>query len=310
MNAAQKRIAALRRFAVSLTLFNLIGHLFLGFEQAYAQPLVALATAYSLELGLEAADAALNRRRPAFAGGPVALIDFLLPAHITGLATAMLLYANDQVWPLVFAVAVAIGSKHLFRLRIGSGSRHFFNPSNFGITITLLTFSWVGIAPPYHFTENLRGPLDWVLPALILASGAFLNLKLTGRIPLLLAWAGGFVAQAVVRSLLFGIYLPAALTLMTSVVLVLYTFYMVTDPATTPSSARWQVVFGAAVAAFYGLLVSMHVVFGLFFGLTITCGLRGAILYGARLLEDRRVARRAAERAITPAGGPRVVSGG
>src|SRR5262245_44594673 len=135
MDAAARRIAALRRFAIALTAFNLLGHLVFGFEQSYAQPLVALATAYGMELGLEAVDAALRRRRPAFAGGPIALVDFLLPGHITALASAMLLYANSELWPVVFAVAAAVGSKHLFRLRIGPASRHFFNPSNFGISL-------------------------------------------------------------------------------------------------------------------------------------------------------------------------------
>ncbi len=283
MDAAAKRVAALRRFAVTLTAFNLLGHLYFGFEQSYAQPLAALATAYGLELSLDLIDAGLYHRRPAFIRGPIPLIDFLLPGHITALATAMLLYANSEIWPIVFGTAVAVGSKHLFRMRVGPGTRHIFNPSNFGISLTLLAFPWVGIAPPYHFTENLHGVADWVLPALILASGGYLNARLTGRIPLLLGWTGAFVAQALLRTMLFGAYLPSALGLMTSVVFVLYTFYMVTDPATTPVSTRAQVAFGATVAGTYGLLVAFHVVFGLFFALTIVCGLRGLVTYAYRL---------------------------
>ena len=52
---------------------------------------------------------------------------------------------------------------------------------------------------------------------------------------------------------------------MTGVAFLLFTFYMVTDPATTPSTPRGQIAFGAAVAAAYGLLMAFHVVFGLFF---------------------------------------------
>jgi hypothetical protein len=65
---------------------------------------------------------------------------------------------------------------------------------------------------------------------------------------------------------------------MTGVAFILYTFYMVTDPATTPSGTRAQMVFGAAVAFTYGLLMVCHIVFGLFFALSIVCTLRGAVL--------------------------------
>jgi hypothetical protein len=44
---------------------------------------------------------------------------------------------------------------------------------------------------------------------------------------------------------------------------------MVTDPATTPERPRSQVVFGLTVAGTYGLLMAFHVVFGLFFALSL-----------------------------------------
>jgi Na+-translocating ferredoxin:NAD+ oxidoreductase RnfD subunit len=272
---ATNRLGGLRRFAVAITLLNLLGHTVLGFEQSWAQPLVALATAYSTELLLELLDAWGQQRPPRFLGGYRRLIDFLLSAHITGLAVAMLLYANDRLWPVAFAAAVAIGSKILLRVPIGMSTRHVFNPSNFGITITLLVFSWVGIAQPYQFTENLYGMADWLLPGLIVVTGSFVNARFTKRWPLIAAWLTGFMGQALLRSLLFGTPTVAPVLPMTGVAFILYTFYMVTDPATTPSTAPAQVAFGAAVAATYGLLLVLHVVFGLFFALTIVCAVRG-----------------------------------
>src|SRR5437016_12022996 len=127
------RLPALRRFAVAITLLNVLGHLVLGFEQSWAQPLVALATAYSTEILLELVGAHSDWRRPHFAGGFRPLVNFLLPAHITALAVAMLLYANDRLGPIVFATAVAIGSKVLVRVPVGDGARHCLNPSNAGI---------------------------------------------------------------------------------------------------------------------------------------------------------------------------------
>jgi Na+-translocating ferredoxin:NAD+ oxidoreductase RnfD subunit len=272
------RLGGLRRFAIAITLFNLLGHSFLGFEQSWAQPLVALATTYSVEILLEVVEAVVQKRIPHFIGGIQQFIDFLLPAHITGLAVAMLLYANEQLFPIIFASAVAIASKAIFHTAVGKTNRHFFNPSNFGITITLLLFPWVGIAPPYQFTENLSGIGDWLLPGLIVITGTFLNARFTRRLPLIAAWLIGFVMQALLRSLIFSTPLVAALVPMTGVAFILFTFYMVTDPGTTPIDPREQILFGAGVAATYGILMVSHIVFGLFFALTIVCAVRGILL--------------------------------
>lgn len=273
------RLAGLRRFAVAISLLNILGHTILGFEESWAQPLVALVTAYSLEILLEWVDAWVNRRTPGFAGSFGQLVDFLLSAHITGLAIAMLLYANDRLLLIAFATAVAIGSKAIVRAPVGNSTRHFLNPSNLGITITLLLFPWVGIAPPYQFTENLSGIGDWILPGLLIVSGSFLNARFTHRLPLIAAWLGGFAVQALLRSLVFGMPIVAGFVPMTGVAFLLFTFYMVTDPGTTPSKPLNQVIFGASVAAVYGLLMVSHIVFGFFFALTLVCTLRGLVFY-------------------------------
>lgn len=282
------RLGGLRRFAVAITVLNILGHVFFGFEQAYATPFVAIASAYSTELLLEFIDARCNRRPLRFmGGGPRRFIEFLLSAHITGLACAMLLYANERFGPVIFASVVAICSKCLLRVPFGNGTRHFFNPSNFGITITLLAFSWVSVAPPYQFTENMISFGDWILPGVIVCTGTFLNARFTHRLPLIAAWLGGFVTQAALRSLFFNIPFEAALVPMTGVAFILYTFYMVTDPATTPDKRRDQIVFGFSVAAVYGMLMMAHVVFGLFFALTIVCAVRGLCLYAMRWVPSR-----------------------
>ncbi|HEV8428945.1 MAG TPA: hypothetical protein VGQ41_13670 [Pyrinomonadaceae bacterium] len=288
MSNRANRLGGLRRFAVAITVLNILGHTFFGFEQSWAQPVVALVTAYSVELLLELIDARCNRRPLRFLGGGARkFIEFLLSAHITGLACAMLLYANERFGPVVFASVVAICSKCLLRAPAGNGTRHFFNPSNFGITITLLVFSWVSIAPPYQFTENMTGVGDWILPAVIVCTGTFLNARFTHRLPLIAAWLGGFVTQATLRSLLLDTPLGAGLVPMSGVAFILYTFYMVTDPATTPEGRRDQIVFGFSVAAVYGLLMVAHVVFGLFFALTIVCTVRGLWMYACRWIKGR-----------------------
>lgn len=294
-NMAEKkdmRLAALRRFATAITILNVLGHSLLGFEQSLAQPVTALLAAYSTELLLEWLNARRLGCRPRFLGrGFVGLVDFLLSAHISGLAVAMLLYANERLMPVAFAAVVAIASKHLFRVGTNGSRRHFFNPSNLGITATLLAFPWVGIAQPYMFTENLSGGWDWLLPGIIICSGTFLNGMFTRRLPLIGTWLSCFALQAMIRHFLFGNVLLASLNPMTGVAFLLFTFYMVTDPATTPTGARGQMAFGAAVAAAYGTLMAFHIVFGLFFGLSAVCAGRGALLYLKALAAQRAEAR-------------------
>lgn len=151
------------------------------------------------------------------------------------------------------------------------------NPSNFGIAATLFVFPSVAIAPPYQFTENLETVGDWALLAILFLGGSFLNFKLTGRLPLVFGWLIGFFLQAVARAILLDANLAAALLPATGVAFLLFTFYMVTDPATTPRKPSAQIIFGSSIAAAYGLLTSLHIPFGLFFALCLVCAVRLAI---------------------------------
>jgi hypothetical protein len=279
---------ALRRFATVITVVTLLGHTVLGFEASYAQPLLALATGYSVQFLLEFLEAWSQGRKPRFIGGRGAWVDFFLSTHITSLAVPMLLFFNDRLWVVAFTVAVAIGSKTLFRAPFGGGTRHIFNPSNFGIIVTLLLFPSVGIAMPWQFTADISGAFDWILPGIIWVSGGYLNLRLTKKGPMIAAWLGGFVLQASLRSLLFSTSLVASLTPMTGVTFALLTLYMIPDPATTPQRPWRQAAFGGAVAALYGLFMAVHIVYGVFAALTIVCAVRGCALYVEALVSRRR----------------------
>ncbi len=230
-------------------------------------------------------DCRVNGPPPALPGRRHGAVDFLLSAHITGLAVAMLLYANEQ--------------PAADRLRGGGRDRLEGPLPRPGPTAAAGTSStpptsasrrrcsaspgW-GSRRPTCSPRTSRAAGDWILPAIIVCSGTFLNAKFTKRLPLILAWLGGFVLQAAVRHLLLGnLFLPS-LNPMTGVAFLLFTFYMVTDPATTPSTVRGQVAFGAAVAAAYGVLMALHVVFGLFFALSFVCAARGVADAGCRAL--------------------------
>ncbi|MFI5929083.1 enediyne biosynthesis protein [Micromonospora sp. NPDC051543] len=292
---------ALRNFAISITVFNILGYTVFGFEQAWTWPFIALATGYGLEIVLEIIGARSEGRPARFRGNGIrGVIEFLYPAHITSLALNMLIYVNDQVLAMMFGVAVAIGAKWVLRAPVRGRMRHFMNPSNFGITAILLVFPWSSVAPPYHFTEHLTGAWDWVLPLVIIFGGTMINGMLTGRMWLILGWVSAFALQAIVRGLVLDTSIPAALAMMTGVAFVLFTNYMITDPGTTPPRPAAQVAFGAGVAVVYGVLTGMSIPYGIFFATAIVCLIRGGYLWALHFANQARLEREAAERAAPP----------
>ncbi len=280
------RLFALWYFASLLTLATVLGHTVLGFEQSWAHPVVGVTTACAMQYLLEWVDARARNRPARFNGGFVALINFLVPAYIPGQAIAILLYPNENLLPIAFAAVVMIGSKVIFRAPVGGGfTQHYLNPSNFGIVVTLLLFPSVGLAPPYHFTENVSGIWHWLLPGIVLLTGIVVHAISTGRLAVNVTWLVGFAGQALLRSWLFDIPWQATLAPMTSVAFLLFSLYMIPDPATIPLNPYRQVAFGLGVAIVYGLLQAFHVVFGLFLSLVIVCALRGIGLHLIALYE-------------------------
>ncbi|MFV2174360.1 enediyne biosynthesis protein [Actinomadura sp. LOL_016] len=293
-----KVVTALRNFAMSMSVFNILGYTILGFEQPWTWPFIAMATAYTFEALLEAIGARVEGRTPRFMGrGWRGVMEFLYPAHITALAMNMLIYVNDRVWVMVFGVMVAVGAKWVLRAPVRGRMRHYMNPSNFGITVILLLFPWASIAPPYHFTERFDAPVDWLVPVIILSAGTMLNAKLTGRMWLIMGWLSIYVVQAVVRGWLLDTSIPSALIMMTGVAFVLYTNYMVTDPGTSPSAPASQFAFGGGIAIIYGFLTGAGIAYGLFFATALVCLIRGVYLWALHFSNKAREERATAEAA-------------
>jgi len=289
-----KVVIALRRFAISISIFNILGYALLGFEQPWLWPFIALATGYTVELGLETIAARVEGRDPRYAGNGVrGFVEFLFPAHITSLAVNMLTYVNDQVLVMIFGVTVAVGAKWVLRAPIRGRMRHYMNPSNFGIAVILVLFPWASIAPPYHFTEYVGGVVDWLIPLGIVMAGTMINAKLTGRMWLILGWLSFFALQAVVRGWVTDTAILGALAPMTGVAFVLFTNYMVTDPGTSPSRPAAQFAFGAGIAVTYGVLTGMSITYGLFFATAAVCLMRGSFHWVLHFID------KAAERSAT-----------
>jgi Na+-translocating ferredoxin:NAD+ oxidoreductase RnfD subunit len=278
----------LRTSATLATVFTILGHNFFGFEQSALTVLVALATGYSCAIAFEWIDAKANGRQPGFLGkGWLGVVDFLLSAHMTSITMSFLIFTQDHVWVLAFAVATALASKYLFRVRINGRLQHVFNPSNFGVAVTLVLFQYVA-SIPWGYTEELGGWWDVLVPLFIVGLGFRLNLLFTKRLPLIGSWLGFFLLQGAIRSVVHGLPFTAQLFPLTGIAFVLFTFYMITDPQTSPTIPRNQVIYGAGIALSYAVLLELHVMFTMFFAVVMASAGRAAVLLAYNALESRR----------------------
>lgn len=286
----------LRMSATLATVFTILGHTVFGFEQPLAQVFVALASGYGCALFFEWVDARANGVVPGYAGGGVRkFVDFLLSAHMTSITLSFLLYFNQRLWIMALTVALAIGSKYVLRVRQNGRLQHFMNPSNFAIAFVILTYQWTGVLP-WSFTIDIHGVFDWLVPLAIVGLGMRLNLLFTGRIPSVAAWLVTFIALGAGRAWLQHGAVVAELVVLTGIPMVLFTFYMITDPQTSPSRLRSQIFFGAGIAFAYSVLLMLHVQYTMFYSVTIVCGIRGAWLATRSVLES------SAKPAALPAG--------
>jgi hypothetical protein len=281
---------ALRNFAISISIFNTFGYTLLGFEQAWIFPIIAVLVAYTTELTLATIQGWAQRQTPRYRGrGVRGVYEFLLPAHITALAVNMLIYTNDNIGPVIFGVMVGVSGKYILQAPIAGRMRHYMNPSNFGISVTLLVFSqWVAVAQPYEFTENANTYFRIMIALIIATAGTVLNTALTKRTALIVGWLGGFAIQAFLRHWIWNVSLFSALGVMTGVPFVLFSNYMISDPGTTPSKGRAQFMFGGSVAFTYGILMELNIVYTLFFATAIVCAARGLGWWGVHLYQKRK----------------------
>jgi hypothetical protein len=301
------RYLALRNFAISISVFNIFGYTLLGFEQPWVWPFISVFYAYFLEIAFENISAWAQRRKVRYRGnGFRGVYEFLLPSHITALACNMLLYGNSQIWPILFAVGVGVTGKHALQAPVQGRMRHFMNPSNFGITMTLLVFggSWMSIAPPYEFTEKANTFFRIMIIVIIATAGTVINALLTKKTLLIVGWMGGFLIQGALRHWIWHVALFNAWGVMTGVAFILFSNYMISDPGTTPSRPRNGFMFGASVAMVYGVMMVFNVVYTLFFATSFVCAARGAGWWVAHFMKKRKAARTAQPMAPLPYGRP------
>jgi Na+-transporting NADH:ubiquinone oxidoreductase subunit NqrB len=156
-------------------------------------------------------------------------------ALISGLSLCLLLRTNSEVIALV-CVVITIASKFVLRLK----GKHLFNPTNFGVVAMLLFTEQAWVSPGQWGNVAFFGFLMACLGGLVVNRAA--------RSDVTFAFIACYVALMFGRSIWLGEPMAIPLHRLESGALLLFTFFMISDPRTTPDSRAGRILFAALVA--------------------------------------------------------------
>jgi Na+-transporting NADH:ubiquinone oxidoreductase subunit NqrB len=165
---------------------------------------------------------------------------FRLPAFeprsvlISGLSLCLLLRTNSAFLAVAGALLAVFG-KFLFRVR----GKHIFNPTNFAIVALLFTGeAWV--SPGQWGNAAFFGFLLACLGGLVVNRAA--------RSDVTLAFLFAYGGLVIARSLWLGEPMSIPLHRLQNGALLIFSFFMISDPRTTPDSRAGRVTFALLVA--------------------------------------------------------------
>jgi Na+-transporting NADH:ubiquinone oxidoreductase subunit NqrB len=157
-------------------------------------------------------------------------------ALISGLSLCLLLRTNF-LWLAAAGAAAAVGSKFILRWQ----GKHLFNPTNFGLVLLLIVGggqAWV--SPGQWGSVAFFGFLMVCLGGLVVNRAKRADVALT--------FLGFFLSLVFARSLWLGEPLTIPLHRLQNGTILLFAFFMISDPRTTPDSRAGRVIFALLVA--------------------------------------------------------------
>ncbi|HJL29594.1 MAG TPA: FG-GAP-like repeat-containing protein, partial [Polyangiaceae bacterium LLY-WYZ-15_(1-7)] len=211
-------------FAAVLTLYGVLGFTFLGFNRTWLQMLAIVGSGALLDMGL----ARLLRGRKIVP----------LSAYISCCSLALLLNYAHASWVLFFPVLLTVGSKYALTFR----GRHVFNPSMFGVSMSLLlSWEFITAAPAYQWAGG-----DVTMSLFMVMAAMTLFVVKIGKNWLIVSFLFFYAIQTAFRAWFLRHHIPPEMLIvgtLASPPFFLFTFYMLTDPATSPKTPKGQVAF-------------------------------------------------------------------
>lgn len=162
-------------------------------------------------------------------------------ALITGLSLCLLVRVD--AWSLAaVAGAVAIGSKFAIRMR----GKHVFNPANFGLVSMMLVSDRVWLSPGQWGSTAFFG--------FLLACAGLWVVYRAARSDMTAAFLGAYTALLFGRAAWLGDPWAIPIHQIQNGALLIFAFFMISDPKTTPDARLARLVFGIAVAGVAGFI--------------------------------------------------------
>ena len=162
-------------------------------------------------------------------------------ALISGLSLCLLLRTNFPLLAIVAAV-ITISSKFVIRWN----GKHIFNPTNFGLVFLMVVGAPVWVSPGQWGNVAYFGFLMACLGGLVVNRAA--------RSDVTYAFLTSFAALQFGRAFLVMQRWPVPLHRLESGALLLFAFFMISDPKTTPNSRAGRILFACLVTAFAGFI--------------------------------------------------------
>ncbi|MGH9420623.1 MAG: RnfABCDGE type electron transport complex subunit D, partial [Thermoanaerobaculia bacterium] len=156
-------------------------------------------------------------------------------ATISGLSLALLLRSESLILLLAAAV-IAVASKFVVRIR----GKHIFNPTNIAIVAMMLMSKSVWVSPGQWGNVAFFGFLIACLGGLVVNRATRSDVTYA----FIVAWS----ALVIGRSLWVGEPMTIPIHRLENGALLLFTFFMISDPKTTPDSRAGRILFAALVA--------------------------------------------------------------
>jgi Na+-transporting NADH:ubiquinone oxidoreductase subunit NqrB len=156
-------------------------------------------------------------------------------AAISGLSLSLLL-RSDSLLLLVAGAVIAVGSKFVIHI----GGKHIFNPTNIAIVALMLMTNQVWVSPGQWGNVAFFGFLITCIGGLVVNRAARSDVTYA----FIVAWS----ALVIGRSLWVGEPLTIPIHRLENGALLLFTFFMISDPKTTPDSRAGRILFAALVA--------------------------------------------------------------
>jgi Na+-translocating ferredoxin:NAD+ oxidoreductase RnfD subunit len=156
-------------------------------------------------------------------------------ALISGLSLCLLLRTNDVALALVAAI-VAVASKFLIKLN----GKHLFNPTNIAIVALMAVTGAVWVSP------GQWGNIAFF--AFLMACLGGLVVNRASRSDVTYAFIGFYMTLVFGRSIWLGEPLTIPIHRLENGALLLFTFFMISDPRTTPNSRMGRILFAFLVA--------------------------------------------------------------